>query len=198
MRIDRIRVQNFKGFEDRVFEFPRSIDATPGGNGSFHLIIGQNGKGKTSALDALAVAAGSWFLGVRGEDSRHIRPDDVRVRILQFGDTARIEKQFPVIVDAEGTIFGQSLNWRRELRGTKTNWIHAKNIKTRAEQAVEQMQRGESVTLPLISYYGTGRLWQEPRDMRAPHDGSTDLVSQPPQQVEEAGVTPAGGDLAES
>ena len=33
------------------------------------------------------------------------------------------------------------------------------------------MQRGDAVTLPLISYYGTGRLWQEPRDMRESQEG---------------------------
>jgi len=88
MRIDRLTVKNFKGFDDKTFDFSRSIDAPANGNGSFHLIIGQNGKGKTSALDALAIAAGGWFLGVRGEDSRHIQPEDIRVELLSFGDTS--------------------------------------------------------------------------------------------------------------
>jgi predicted ATP-binding protein involved in virulence len=166
MRIDRLTVKNFKGFENKPFDFPRSIDSPTNGNGSFHLIIGQNGKGKTSALDALAVAAGSWFLGVRGEDSRHIQPEDIRVKVLQYGDTARIEQQLPVTVEAEGQVTGQRMTWTRELLGKKTNWIKAKNIKAAAEKAVELMQHGDAVTLPLISYYGTGRLWQEPRDMR--------------------------------
>ena len=175
MRIDRLYIKNFKGFEDKSFDFPRSVDAPANGNGSFHLIIGQNGKGKTSTLDALAVAAGSWFLGVRGEDSRHIQPEDVRLKVIQFGDTARVEQQFPVIVETAGVVMGEPLKWKRESLGkTKkktTNWIHAKNIKKAAEQAVDQMQHGDSVTLPLISYYGTGRLWQEPRDIRAKQEG---------------------------
>lgn len=187
MRIDRLTVKNFKGFEDKTFEFPRSIDAPPKGNGSFHLIIGQNGKGKTSTLDALAVAAGSWFLGVRGEDSRHIQPEDVRLKVLTFGDTARVEQQLPVSVEAEGTVQNKRLTWKRELIGKKTNWIRAKNIKAEAEKAVEQMQNGNAVTLPLISYYGTGRLWQEPRDMRAdletPDTGGRTVA---PQEMEEA------------
>ncbi len=171
MRIDRLTVKNFKGFEDKTFDFPRSIDAPANGNGSVHLIIGQNGKGKTCTLDALAVAAGSWFLGVRGEDSRHIQPEDVRVKVLQFGDTVRVEQQLPVSVEAEGLVTGQRMTWKRELLGKKTNWIKAKNIKAAAEKAVELMQHGDAVTLPLISYYGTGRLWQEPRDMRELQEG---------------------------
>lgn len=166
MRIDRLHVQNFKGFVDHVFNFPRSIDAAPG-NGSFHLIIGKNGKGKTSALDALAVAAGTWFLGVRGEDSRHIQPEDVRILINDFEDTQRIEKQLPVVVEAEGIVLGKPLKWKRQLKDKKTDWVNAKNIKERAAAAVEIAQKGGQVTLPLISYYGTGRLWQEPNDMKA-------------------------------
>ena len=169
MRIDRISVQNFKGFEHDVFEFSRSIDA-PSGNGSFHLIIGQNGKGKTSTLDALAVAAGSWFLGVRGEDSRHIQTADVRVKVLEFGDTERIERQLPVVVETHGRVMGRSLHWTRELVSKRTTYVKARSIKDVAEQTVTRMQVGEEVTLPLISYYGTARLWEEPRDTAASDD----------------------------
>ena len=96
MRIDRLTIKNFKGFAERTFTFDRSIDAPPGA-GSFHVLIGQNGQGKTSALDAIAVAVGGWFLGVRGEDTRHINPDDVRLKVLDYGDTQRIEHQYPEI-----------------------------------------------------------------------------------------------------
>ncbi len=175
MRIDRLSIRNFKGFDEKTFDFPRSVDAPAGGNGSFHLIIGQNGKGKTSALDALAVAAGSWFLGVRGEDSRHIQDGDVRITINDFGDTQRIEKQWPVTVTAKGVVQGQPMVWERERADGKTKWIAAKSIKRVAEEAVFAMANGEPVTLPLISYYGTGRLWQEPKDMSAKAEQSADM-----------------------
>lgn len=163
MRIDRLQVRNFKGFEERIFELPRSES----GSGSFHLIVGQNGSGKTSALDALAVAAGAWLLGIRGQDSRHIRDEDVRVKVLPFGDTERIEQQLPVEVKAEGLVMGQELSWKREVLSKKTTTKDAKKLKTLAEQAVQQVQQGETaVTLPLISYYGAGRLWQEPNSPR--------------------------------
>ena len=107
MRIDGLTVKNFRGFEDRTFDFPRSIDAPANGNGSFHLLIGHNGKGKSSALDALAVAAGSWFLGVREAEGRQIRTEDVRLKVIQYDDTARIEQQLLVSVEAAGQILGK-------------------------------------------------------------------------------------------
>jgi predicted ATP-binding protein involved in virulence len=195
MRIDRLRIKNFKGFADKAFDFPRSIDAPVGGNGSFHLIIGQNGKGKTSTLDALAVAVGSWFLGVRGAVSRHIQPGDIRVKINEFNDTARIEKLLPVNVTADGIVEGVPMTWERELRGTKTRWVDAKNIKAAAERAVTRMQEGEPVTLPLVSYYGTGRLWQEPREKGAVLGNDDEVVTGSPQSMEEA---EPNEDLAES
>lgn len=165
MRINRLRVKNFKGFATKTFALPRSQDATPG-NGSVHVLIGQNGRGKTSALDALAVAAGSWFLGVRGEDSRHIQDADVRILVNAYRGTQRIEAQLPVVVEADGEVLGQALHWAREYEGKRTRWGRAKSLKSIAEGAVAAAQRGEAVTLPLLSYYGTGRLWLEPRDMQ--------------------------------
>lgn len=163
MRVDHLRVKNFKGFVEREFEFPRSA----AGSGSFHLIVGQNGEGKTSLLDALAVAAGAWLLGIRGYDSRHIREEDVRVGVQVFGDTEREEKYLPVEVEARGLVLGRELSWKRSLVSRKTTSKDAKKIKTLAEQAVEQGLAGDVATLPLISYYGAGRLWQEPNAPRA-------------------------------
>jgi recombinational DNA repair ATPase RecF len=44
MRIDRLHIQNFKAFREQVFQF----------NPHFTVFIGDNAKGKTSVLDALA------------------------------------------------------------------------------------------------------------------------------------------------
>ncbi len=43
MRIDHLRIHNFKGFEDQSFDFPRSFDSSS--PGSFHVLIGENGSG---------------------------------------------------------------------------------------------------------------------------------------------------------
>lgn len=54
MRIDRIRIKNFKGFESEEFSL----------NKKFTVFIGDNAKGKTSILDALAIAVGSFLRGI--------------------------------------------------------------------------------------------------------------------------------------
>jgi len=52
MRIDRLELSNFKKFAEEAFDFPRPLDSLSN-TGSFHVLIGENGSGKTSVLDAL-------------------------------------------------------------------------------------------------------------------------------------------------
>ena len=97
MRIDKIHLLNFRRFADVEYSFARPSDAAPG-NGSFHVIIGANGSGKTTILEALAVAAGGWFQGVRGDDVRHLTSEDVRTIYHTHEKTVREERQYPIRV----------------------------------------------------------------------------------------------------
>lgn len=165
MRIDRLNIHNFKGFSEREFVF----------HPEFNLIVGTNGTGKTTALDALAVAVGSWFLGVRGADTRHIRPNEVMLGDFthEYVDDAgqrhasvQWEHIFPCEVAAHGQVQGQHIAWRRTKNslGGRTTYVKAADIKHLATEADSAIRKGQDILLPLISYYGTGRLWQEPRE----------------------------------
>jgi len=82
MRIDTLRLKNFRAYDDITFRFK------PGVN----VLIGPNAAGKTTVLEALSVALGSFFLGIRGYDSRHIKPEDVRVKANRIGEALTFEK----------------------------------------------------------------------------------------------------------
>lgn len=165
MRIDRLHIKNFKGFKDDEFSF----------HPQFNLIIGENGTGKTSLLDALSVALGSWFLGIRGYDTRHIRPQEVLLADFETEDISEDgernfgiswEPQYPCSVEASGKVLEESLTWGRSLNtpGGRTTYGDATNIKNLAGNVDVDVRSGENVALPLISYYGTGRLWDVPRE----------------------------------
>jgi len=156
MRIDHLYVKNFKGFSERTLEF----------HPSFNLIVGDNGNGKTSVLDALSVAIGSWFLGISGYKSRVIQPEEAHI-ITRFVDSKfEPAAQYPVVVSSHGCVQNMEMDWTRTLENTGRNTTYkgALNIKAIAESAAEAVMHGEPITLPVISYYGAGRLWQEPRD----------------------------------
>lgn len=162
MRLTKLRFFNFRCFADR------ELDLSP----QFNLLIGENGTGKTAALDAMAVAIGSWFLGLSGVKTRHLLQSDVRKQTFMLGDEPDLQRQYPCWVEAWGDVLGKDLYWCRELQGEggKTTLREASDIKSLSKQTGQRVRKGEEVTLPLISYYGTGRLWQLPRQ-RKPKKG---------------------------
>lgn len=178
MRIDKLTLSNFRGFAQWGCDF----------HPKFNLLVGENASGKTSVLDALSVAAGSWFLGIGGYDTRHIQDSDIRKLAVRSGETTTFEGQYPVVVEAGGRIDGpflkaEPLTWSRDIEkaGGKTRFKLASPIKRLASEVEARVQRGEFLSLPLIAYYGAGRLWVPTKDMEgggvdkdAPHPSRLD------------------------
>ena len=53
MYLSNIHIENFKGIKNADFDFDRSVN----------LMIGDNGTGKTSVLEAISVALGGFLSG---------------------------------------------------------------------------------------------------------------------------------------
>jgi predicted ATP-binding protein involved in virulence len=166
MRINHLTVQNFKGFAEREFEFPRRLDAPPDEQGSFHLLIGENGSGKTSALDALAVALGIWLVeppdSILQNSRRNILPNEVRLEPRQEGDRIQFRPCKPVAVRATGNLAGRTnVAWTRQIRedGTRTTNAEAQESLEIIRDVYRRDQAGEQVVCPVLAYYGAGRAW---------------------------------------
>ena len=149
MRIDNITIKNFRGFEEI------SVPLHP----HFNLIIGDNGSGKSAVLEALTIAMGSLFLGINGTDSRSIREADVRLRTFDGFQ----EKQFPVEITAQGYIDNSFISWTREQVSENGSTLskRANTIKKTAEILDKQVRNGVPITMPVLAYYSTGRLWKD-------------------------------------
>jgi predicted ATP-binding protein involved in virulence len=166
MRIDRLELRNFKKFAEATFEFPRSVNALPNA-GSFHVMIGENGTGKTSILDALAVALGVWLEKVPdsllANSRRRLTRDQKRLISDTAGDRVQLqEAPAEVAVHATGIILDQqSIAWGQSLPAGKTNVSNraSKRALATIASAYEKVQKGEHVLLPVIAYYGAGRSW---------------------------------------
>lgn len=165
MLLTKIVLENFKCFEAREFLL----------HDKFNLIVGSNGSGKTSLLDACSVAIGSFLLGVGGADSRHIRPHEVQYKRIPVqsslsgdSDIQRYywERQYPCSISAIGMLQGDVVSWRRAVNSEdgRTTYGEAGEIKKIAISLAAKAREGALVDLPVISYYGTGRLWLEPRE----------------------------------
>lgn len=154
MRIDTLRLKNFKKFAESTCSLhPR-----------FTLLVGENGSGKTSILDAMAVALGIWLIEppdtTLQSSGRNIFKKEIRLESSLIGDRMLFREHLPVVVSATGQIGESSdLTWARELRGQKTTNIEAKNALAVVRDIYERDRHGESVLCPVIAYYGAGRAW---------------------------------------
>jgi predicted ATP-binding protein involved in virulence len=140
----------------------------------FTLLVGENGSGKTSLLDALSVAAAIWL--VEAPDSalygkgRNILESEIRVEPERKGDRIQFQQRRPVVIRATGRI-GQreSVSWTRQIRadGKRTSNAEAKEALACVRGIYERDSAGENVLCPVLAYYGAGRAWL-PSNERVP------------------------------
>lgn len=156
MRLNTLRLTNFRCFTEREVELaPR-----------FTLIVGDNATGKTALLNGMAVGLGSLFLGFPSPASpKSIDRSDARLAFFEHGDAITAEVQFPAAVDCRGQIGDDDGAWRRELTSEdgKTTRRDAGWIETKAVTLRDEVKSGIQVLLPVLSFYGTGRLWVQKR-----------------------------------
>lgn len=164
MRIDRIRMTNFRCFKEVEFEFDAKMT----------LIIGNNTAGKSSLLDAVAVALGGFMLGIPApmknksvalqSHTRAIAKDDIRRVFAKNREISTPELESDCMVEALASMdsHGPSFvtEWRRFIKGAngRTNNSRASKIRDYAAELYRNAVDGKGL-LPLIAYYGTGRLW---------------------------------------
>jgi predicted ATP-binding protein involved in virulence len=165
MLIEQLTLENFKGFPRQTLTL----------NPRFTLLVGDNGSGKTSVLDALAVALGLWHKAAPGSGWRNILSEEVRLEPVRAGDRTSFQPCLPTKVSAVGSIGEQEgLRWTRMIRvgGTRTTNAEAKDAEAAIVDLVNKAQ-AQQAPLPVLAYYGAGRAWQ-PTNKRptgpVPHD----------------------------
>lgn len=147
MKISHLSLQNFRKYKSACFQFhPR-----------FTVLIGNNGAGKTTVLDALAIMLNTYFQSSRlVTGGGAIKPADAHYILTQKQGQVFQEQKNNVALDVEARIGNAPVNWRREIgdRGGK-----AKVLVRLGTEAREKIKAGASPDLPLLLYYGAGRLW---------------------------------------
>ncbi|WP_374259047.1 AAA family ATPase [Aquabacterium sp.] len=147
MKIHQIELHNFRRYEKARFQF----------HPQFTVLIGNNGAGKTTVLDALAMLLNTYFQGARlPTGGGTIKAADARAVFTQKEGQVFREQMEEVALEATVNLGTGPLTWRREIgdRGGK-----AKNFVQLGTQGRAKLKAGESPDLPLLLYYGAGRLW---------------------------------------
>ncbi len=134
MRIDRLKLLNFKGFS----ELDQRL------NRRFTLIVGNNGVGKSSLLDALSIAFGSFMLGIPDVAMRHVNQSEVREFERDFDGTPEFNHAYPVMVEAEGRITHPVSGEAKDVCWTRA--LGSKNGRTTTKDARAFVDRGRGIS----------------------------------------------------
>jgi len=132
------------------------------------LIVGKNSAGKTTVLDAMKVALWPYIsgydLGSTTSTVSSIQIADVR---LEKEESGKMEYRLNSSIEVFGNFFGIT-KWERYResikKGTKTKEDnYSKKLKKKAAKHEENIFSDDPKIelLPIICYYGTGRLWSQ-------------------------------------
>ena len=160
MKLKKLIISNYRCFKEAEIDFDDHIT----------LVVGKNGAGKTAILDAVAVSVSTFLLGIDGGVSRSILKEDARYEFHDLNGTIDPQHQFPVSIESTGDCLNQqNVKWIRSLNSEsgKTTIKDAVELTGLAKKAQNQIMTGDkSLVLPLISYYGTGRLYAQKKEKR--------------------------------
>lgn len=153
MVLDKIHIMNFKGIEDAEFQF----------DSDFNLIIGNNGTGKTSILEAVSVGLGAFLAGIDGLRGIHFSSDEIRRENELLGEGSNnIIYRTPTSVECHVILNHEDFYYKRQKKSVKSSrsTIEPRDI---CKAAAALTQNSKSI-LPVISYQGISRISDQKRD----------------------------------
>jgi len=177
MRIRKIEMLNFKGFQDKKVEF----------NGNLTVAIGNNTAGKTTLLNGLQVGLGAYLQSLKSlrggkafrrnfvEADRFMKYDAEKKDYFPNEDLPRISIEADVFVsvkDADGTfhIEPRPIKWYREFTKSGSTTHNAECagelISFVNELETKRETEGENAVLPLVLSFGTNRIDAQVRQAR--------------------------------
>ena len=160
MKLKKVRITNYRCFREADIDFDEHTT----------LIVGKNGAGKTAILDAVAVAVSTFLLGIDGGVSRNISRDDARYEFHDLDGTVDPQHQFPVNIESTGDCLdNHDVKWVRSLNSESGNTTvkEARELTNISKDTQKRIMTGDkSLILPLISYYGTGRLYAQKKEKK--------------------------------
>lgn len=172
LKLETLAVENFRCFRkwEKLVEFHPELT----------VLVARNGNGKSAILDAIRISLGTFSKAFESLSQSSISKSDATLtpERIEMGRGAC----YPVRVSVSGMVDGRHEEWERSLQdatGHTTSKL-AKSISNYGEKLKTLISSDEGdVELPIIAYYGTGRLWGEESGERMNDDDSqSDFASE--------------------
>ena len=159
-RLKRITLRDYRCFHDLGIDFDERLT----------VLVANNGYGKTAVLDAIAISLSPFVSAFHTGKRIGIAKDDVRLQVMP-SETRQMEPQYPCVLECEGIVDGKDVQWQRRRNTSKSNNTHKEansliDIGQRLQEMVGDVNAvkdvgTDNIMLPLMAYYGTGRLWSQ-------------------------------------
>ncbi len=147
MHIENIQIENFRIFKKFTIDFDKNLT----------VLVANNSAGKTALLDAVSIAFGS-YIGIfpLGRNKGFKFTD---ATIFQTGS----EPLYPVSLKADIYFDNRMETIKRVLskKGSSTTTKETKVLQDYAKENYKKLVDNKAVDLPIVAYYGTGRLWRQ-------------------------------------
>jgi predicted ATP-binding protein involved in virulence len=174
MLIRELHIQNFRRFEDLRVTFEKDLT----------VLVARNGHGKSSILEAITILLGPFVgafdlgraKGLTARDARcsltssTMEPRQswpVRVEgMIEYTDASLRPELMESICSKERITLSATI--ARELVGLKsrTTMRDASELSLHGKDLQASIHRADEVVLPVIAYYGTGRLWKAHKNIQ--------------------------------
>lgn len=142
---------------------------------NMNVMVGVNGTGKTTILEAIRIFIGAVFCELDKIENKISSPsitdDDVRLHNLERQYSVEIQG----ILDIDKELLHEGIaSWDRVLEryGGKTKFGNGKNAKELSKNIQTLIRDGEETAVPIIAYYSTDRYKKEKKNTGLEADGS--------------------------
>ena len=151
--LEKVHIMNYKAI-DKIY-----IDLQPGIN----LLIGDNGAGKTSVLEGIAVALSGLFVNVAGVSTKNFVKEDARMIINSLGDASTsVTYCEPILAGCSLKICdGKDFQWCRFKE--EMSEPHTKIDDKAVCMWMKKLTNQTDSILPLVSYQSAARTWKARR-----------------------------------
>lgn len=158
MRLERLRLRNFRCFDDLTVRFDEKLT----------VIIAENGAGKTAILDAIAIGFGRYLTKLPGVAGRTTKDTDLRINtserrepFMMLAWEARDRENNPIVWSG-GRKRDSAVTTAviREVLDDDMEALAKQGLKQIDEFAlglIEADTENRAYFLPVIAYYGTNR-----------------------------------------
>ena len=148
MHFKRTEIQNFKSIEKMSLNFSSGVN----------LLIGDNGVGKTTVLEALALSVQTYFSRMNDITKKGITQKDVRFTSSLVGDASQHRMYYTPTtikstVELGGVEYSSEISREDETNATRTKYA-GKELAT----AGRELLNSQTEILPVICYFSTSRV----------------------------------------